>query len=998
MNVLLSNLVATGALGDRDVSFGNQTAEVNILNDDSAEVTINEVTINEEAGSATLTVSLSDQVDVPVTVDFQTLDGTALSAFNDYTAQTGIVTFATETTAAQTITVSVSDDDIVELDEFLSVGLDQAQAQGRDVTVVDDSVEATTDTAVVATGRIDVLNTDTSDITITADQDFFDEGDNGITAATLTVTLTNPVDVPILMTYASANGNYNSVTNAALPNNDPAAVAAEYLGINSAQGNDDSADPGQYDFVNSGLADDHDYDDTEAVLNFEDINDGLQHAGALTQTITIPVYGDNVVELDEWLSVNLTGFEFLGRNVTVSKPTDFVWIDNDDDADFTISDVTVEEGDLGSKFVTLTVTLDNDVDVPVTVTYETRDGETPDPTFSDNPAVEADGGVIGDNDYQQQSGVLSFVGALGETQDISIEVNGDQVVELDEYFTVELTDLDADHRDVTIEDSTGRVDVDNNDQAEIIVFDTVVEEGDTGTTDATFDVVLTNQVDTDVIVTFTPAGAVLLAAADASDFAAGDDTGTVTFTSGDQTESVTVGVSGDTDFERHEELRLSFGGVVNGGREVDFSDFNGDGDVDNIGKISIVNEDRNPLGLQTRHILHAEPGDVAGGAATFEFSVTDTTGPLDLQFVAAAAPGESLQVGPSVVIDSDGNAVAPLKLGNYEDNNPARSYAVYRLSAGDYAVVVPGANGTSGLVELLVAMPGILDTGTVEDEAMHLATGGTLQTQLGIRGVSTTVFNDEMNIDLSQTIFERELDADLNNIITAFDLMAVNTNHQQDAPGIYLVESQITPASYHEVDPLGQDELNIAEIFGFSIFQNPTQPLDVNTDGNISPADALTVINELNTDGAKSVLVLDANSQSLIVNGQFLTDTNGDFAITALDALHIINHLNVGDAGGPEAEAEAEAESEAEAEAEAMASLGSWKMDVSRRTSLARTDLAETGSVAATDAAMSELTGDEYRTVEQPSRLARWSDQVEGVDRHDAGPGPQVVKHSSEHR
>jgi hypothetical protein len=163
--------------------------------------------------------------------------------------------------------------------------------------------------------------------------------------------------------------------------------------------------------------------------------------------------------------------------------------------------------------------------------------------------------------------------------------------------------------------------------------------------------------------------------------------------------------------------------------------------------------------------------------------------------------------------------------------------------------------------------------------------------------------------------------------------------------------------------------VNIAEIFGFSIFQNPTQPLDVNADGNISPADALAVINELNIDGAKSVLVLDANSQSLIVNGQFLTDTNGDFAITSLDALHIINHLNVGDAGGPEAEGEGEGE--------AMASLGSWKMDVSRRTSLARADLAETGSVAATDLAMSELTGDEYRTVDQPSRLTSWSDQVE---------------------
>jgi len=953
-----------------------------------------------------------------VTVDFQTLDGTALAAFNDYTTQTGIVTFAAETTADQAITVAISNDDIVELHEFLSVGLDEAVAQGRAVTVSDTFVEATTDTDVVATGRIDVLNTDTADITITADQDFFREDDDvngdGITDATLTVTLSNPVDVPILMTFATANGDYSSINNAALANNDPLAIAAEYLGINSTADNDDPAiippfkATGEYDFVNSGLADDHDYDDTEGVLNFEDINDGLQHedplttpgyTGLLTQTITIPVYIDNIVELDEWLSVNLTGFEFLGRNqlvdddgdagtpdvpaITVSKPTDFVWIDNDDDADFTIGNVTVIEADAGSILATLVVTLDNDVDVPVTLTYETRDGEVPDPTETDNPAVEADGGVIGDNDYQTQTGTLSFVGAQGETKTISIVVNGDQIVELDEYFTVELIDLEADHRDVTIEDSTGRVDVDNNDQAEVIVFDTVVAEGNTGTADATFDVILTKQVDTAVSIDFTQAGAVLLGGADASDFENADASGTVTFAAGDQEQTVAVTVNGDTDFERHEELRLQFNTVDSAGaegtqRDVSFSDRNGDGDIDNIGKITIINDDRNPRGLQTRHILHAEPGDVATGAvnvAIFDFSVSDNTRPLDLQFVAAAAPGETLQVGSPQVLDNDGAAVAPLKLNNYGGDN-SRAYSVYRLSAGDYTVVVPSQNSTSGLVELLVAMPGILDVGTVEDESMQLSAGGTLQTQLGIRGVSPTVFSDEMGIDLSQTIFEQELDADLNNIITSFDLMTVNTNHLQDAPGIYLIESDITPAAYHEVNTVGNafgtDEVNIAELFGFSIYQNPTQPLDVNTDGNISPADALAVINELNTTGAKSVLVLDQDSQSLVVNGQFLTDTNGDFSITSQDALYVINRLNVGDAGGPTGEAEAGAEGES------LAALASFRYDVASERVEARAELAEPVAVPAHDAAIADWVGDEQRTATADSD-SNWRDEVEAV-------------------
>jgi hypothetical protein len=250
---------------------------------------------------------------------------------------------------------------------------------------------------------------------------------------------------------------------------------------------------------------------------------------------------------------------------------------------------------------------------------------------------------------------------------------------------------------------------------------------------------------------------------------------------------------------------------------------------------------------------------------------------------------------------------------------------------------------------------------------MQLATAGTLQTQLGIRGVSSTIFNDELGIDLSQPIFEQELDADLNGIITAFDLMTVNTNHRQRAPGVYLVESAITPASYFQVDPTGQDSLNIAELFGFSIYQNPSQPLDVNADGNITPLDALTVINSLNTDGVRSVLVIDSNPHPLMVHDRYLYDTNGDFAITSLDALYVINQLNVGDAGGPE--------SEGEAEGEALTATGSPLRVTSRSTAVA--DRAQDARM--TDSVIGELVGDEYRTSTASSDTTSWRDRVDSV-------------------
>ena len=130
--------------------------------------------------------------------------------------------------------------------------------------------------------------------------------------------------------------------------------------------------------------------------------------------------------------------------------------------------------------------------------------------------------------------------------------------------------------------------------------------------------------------------------------------------------------------------------------------------------------------------------------------------------------------------------------------------------------------------------------------------------------------------------------------------MTVDTNVGADEPGVYFLEDRFTPANLLEVNPLGQDELSIAELFGFSLYQNPAQPLDVNADGNVSPIDALTVINSLNSEGTRSVLVLGDSIGDMgdYLNSQkYLFDTNGDFAITPIDVLSVINHLN-GSAGG----------------------------------------------------------------------------------------------------
>ncbi|MBT4012202.1 MAG: hypothetical protein HOF15_07760, partial [Planctomycetaceae bacterium] len=918
MQVVLSNLAASG----RDVTIGNGSGDVNILNDDSAVVQIDDVVINEEAGSATLTLTLSAPVDTQTDVNWQTLDGTATAAFNDYIVDGATVSWTALDTTDKTITVTVNDDDIVELTETMHVGLEEAVASGRDVTVLDEVTETNNDTDIVGSGQVTIVNTDSSEIQINATAPVFTEGDDGITLVTFDVTFSEPIDIPVLINHASRNGDYNSNTNAALLNTNAIATDAEYAGVNSTADNQDPSDPiGEYNFVNAARADDHDYDETEGALNFAAFNDGAQHDATdpgLTQTITVPVYGDNVVELDEWFVQFIESSDNFGRDFSITQPEDYGWINNDDEAHVEISDVSLNEGTGGSKFFTFSVTLDNDVDVPIDVIYTTVDGSLDDAGVE--AATDAVGtGFNGDADYTTTAGVLHFTGNRGieafETLLINVPVSSDNVVELEEAFSVRLGsipvesgDVIEDGRDVTITDAIGVGTIQKDDTATVYINDVAVEEGDTGTTTATLTVSLSNPVDAEVIVPYTTNGG---DATSGVDYVALNDQLTFGKLESDtRVLTIDVTVNGDIDFERHENLNVELGTLSTNevGRDVSYNDDDSDPAIVD-GRVDITNDDRNLENFIGDCNIQAEPGDVnvngAARIAQWNFTLSDLDEPIDLVFDAAAATGETVEIGVPQVVDSRGRVVAPLKVGHIDEltiPDAQKSYGVFRLGNGQYTVVVPASNDTDGLIELASSMPGLLSATerTVTNAALQQTAGGVLQTQLGIRGVMPEVFNDRMGIDLGIDQYDACLDSDHNGFLTAFDLMTIDTNVGVDEPGVYFLEDRFTPANLLEVDPLGQDELSIAELFGFSLYQNPSQPLDVNADGNVSPIDALTVINSLNSEGSRSVLVLgdsDGDMGDYLNTQQYLYDTNGDFAITPIDVLSVINHLN-GSAGG----------------------------------------------------------------------------------------------------
>jgi len=155
-----------------------------------------------------------------------------------------------------------------------------------------------------------------------------------------------------------------------------------------------------------------DYAATSGTLTF--------NPGVTTQTITVNVVGDVVVEPNETFSVTLSS----PSNATIATGTGTGTIFNDDAAglpSLSINNVSANEGNSGITPFTFTVTLSAASASTVTVNFATADGSATAP-----------------GDYSATSGTLRFAPGV-TTQTVTVNVNGDTTVEPNETFVVNLT-------------------------------------------------------------------------------------------------------------------------------------------------------------------------------------------------------------------------------------------------------------------------------------------------------------------------------------------------------------------------------------------------------------------------------------------------------------------------------------------------------------------------------------------------------------------------------
>lgn len=249
--------------------------------------------------------------------------------------------------------------------------------------------------------------------------------------------------------------------------------------------------------------------------------------GEDTKTATVIVNGDAIDEDDETFSVALQNV----TNAIISQATGVVTIINDDAAPLvTIDNVSTAEGASGTHTVTFTATLSAASARTVTLDYATADGTA----------------SVAGNDYVAKSGTLTFNPGV-VTRTFTVTVKGDAVHETDETFFVNL--VSATNAYLGVSAASGTIVDDDPAAPEIFasIDDVTVSEGDAGTTSAVFTVTLSPAPTSTVSLNYATSPG---SATSPSDFTA--KSGTLTFTSGQTSKTITIAVKGDPTLEPNE--------------------------------------------------------------------------------------------------------------------------------------------------------------------------------------------------------------------------------------------------------------------------------------------------------------------------------------------------------------------------------------------------------------------------------------------------------------
>jgi chitinase len=619
-------------------------------------LSIDDVSVNEgNAGTAelTFTVTLSAASEELVTVAYATEDTTATAGGlldvggSDYDAASGTLKFKPGETE-RTLTITVNGDLLNEADETLMVSLSKPvggkieDGEGEGIIVnEDDSPLASIEGATAAEGNsgtslveLTVALSTPSGQSVTVDWTTVDDAaeagedyamgegtvtfEPGETTQTIQVTITgdtvdetdeafdvelaNPVNVDLAAATAAVTiTDDDTAPSLAIGN---ASIAEGNAGTTDATLTVNLSAPSGYTVTVDYASEDatasegEDYAASTGTLTFA--------PGETSKMVPVALTGDADAEFDETLTVSLSN----PSHATIATADGTLGILNDDGAfaGISIDDVSVSEGNASTSVATFTVTLSEAVADDVTIDYATSGGT----------ATEAGAAPSGGLDFVATSGSLTFL--AGEvTKTIEVTINGDVVYELDEGFTVDLSNA----VNGGIVDAQGAGSITNDDvEPEISLGDTAVAEGAAGTRAASFVVTLSAPSGLDTSVDFATSDGTAIAPDDYS-----SATGTLLIPAGDTFALILVSVQGDLSNEDADTILLDLTNPVNASI------------ADDQGTGTITNDD--PLPQIVIGDVSVSEGDSATRLANFTVTLSAPSG-RDVSVDWATANGAAI--------------------------------------------------------------------------------------------------------------------------------------------------------------------------------------------------------------------------------------------------------------------------------------------------------------------------------------------------------------------
>ncbi|WP_172435849.1 Calx-beta domain-containing protein [Sediminicola luteus] len=471
--VNLSNITTTL------IGINTPQANVSILDNDAVAGTgiafdTTSLEVNEAAGTITLDVVLTGNVDGGFSVDFATADNSA-EAGNDYTTNNGTLNFNGNNGEVQTITVQITDDTLIENTEDFFVNLSNITTTLIGINTPQATVSILDNDAIAGTG----IAFDTTSL----------EVNEAAGTISLDVVLTGNVDGGFSVDFATANGSAEA-------------------------GNDYTANNGKLDFAGTN--------------------------GEI-QTITVQITDDVLIENTEDFFVNLSNI--TSTLIGINTPQASVSIlDNDAIAGTGIAfDTTSLEVNEAAGTISLDVVLTGNVDGGFSVDFATANGS-------------AEAG----NDYTANNGTLNFNGTNGETQTITVQITDDTLIENTEDFFVNLTNITTTLIGINTPQASVAI-LDNDAIAGTgIAFDTTSFEVNEAAGTISLDVILTGNVDGGFIVDFAAANG---SAEAGNDYNANNGTLNFNGTNG-EVKTITVSITDDTIIENTEDFFVHLSNIT----------------------------------------------------------------------------------------------------------------------------------------------------------------------------------------------------------------------------------------------------------------------------------------------------------------------------------------------------------------------------------------------------------------------------------------------------